>query len=312
MHLLAGLFTFPISLLLVGGAVTACSSDPSPASDSSASSASSKTAVVAAFYPLAFAAERIGGQRAIVRDLTPKGAEPHDLEPTADQVNAIEDDALVVVMGRGFQPSVEKAADKRKKPTVRVLDAVVREVGNVAAEGGGAVGIDPHVWLDPVRMKQVVDAILGGMIEADPDGRAAYTANATAFDLDLDQLDRDFATGLKTCTRKEIVTSHEAFGHLAARYGLTQEGITGLSPDAEPDPKRLAELIDLVKQKGVTTIFTEDLVSPELAKTLSRETGATTVVLSPLEVLTDATPGADYLSVMRDNLEKLRTALGCQ
>ena len=307
MHPFASLCTVPIALLLVvGGAVTACSSDPSPAS------ASSKTAVVAAFYPLAFAAERIGGGRVVVRDLTPKGAEPHDLEPTADQVNAIEDDALVVVMGRGFQPSVEKAADKRKKPTVRVLDAVVREGGNVAADGGGAVGIDPHVWLDPVRMKQVVSAILWGMIQADPDGRASYTANATALEVDLDQLDRDFATGLKTCASKEIVTSHEAFGHLATRYGLTQEGITGLSPDAEPDPKRLAELIDLVKQKRVTTIFTEDLVSPELARTLSRETGATTVVLSPLEVLTDDAPGADYLSVMRDNLAKLRTALGCR
>ena len=309
MHPLARLFTVPMSLLLVNSALTACSSDSSPASESSASS---RTAVVTAFYPLAFVAERIGGTRVVVRDLTPKGAEPHDLEPTADQVNAIEDDALVVVMGRGFQPSVEKAADKRKKPTVRVLDAVVREVGNVAAEGGGPVGIDPHVWLDPVRMKQVVGAVLGGMIEADPDGRASYTANATALDLDLDRLDRDYASGLKTCARKEIVTSHEAFGQLAARYGLRQEGITGLSPDAEPDPKRLAELIDLVKQNGVTTIFTEDLVSPELAKTLSRETGATTVVLSPLEVLTDDAPGADYLSVMRDNLRKLRTALGCQ
>ena len=296
----------PLAIAVVAAVVTGCSGGSEMTSEVGAS----RVEVVAAFYPLAFAAERIGGDRVHVRDLTPKGAEPHDLEPTATQVDALDDAALVIVMGRGFQPSVEKAAAKRSTPTVRVLDAVVQERGSVADEGGGS-GIDPHIWLDPVLMKQIVTAVLDGLVEADPAGKAVYTKNASALEADLDGLDGDYRTGLTGCARQEIVTSHEAFGRMAARYGLRQEGITGLSPDAEPDPRRLAELADLVKKEGVTTIFTEDLVSPELAQTLSRETGATTEVLSPLEVLTGDAPGADYFTVMRDNLAKLRAALGC-
>ena len=303
----ARLLAVPIAIAVLAAVVTGCSGGSETTSEVGRPSVE----VVAAFYPLAFAAERIGGDRVHVRDLTPKGAEPHDLEPTATQVDALDDAALVIVMGRGFQPSVEKAAAKRSTPTVRVLDAVVQERGNVADEGGGT-GIDPHIWLDPVLMKQIVTAVLDGLLEADPAGKAVYTKNASALEADLDGLDGDYRTGLTGCSRQAIVTSHEAFGRMAARYGLRQEGITGLSPDAEPDPRRLAELVDLVKQEGVATIFTEDLVSPELAQTLSRETGATTEVLSPLEVLTRDTPGADYFTVMRDNLAKLRAALGCQ
>lgn len=303
----ARLLAVPFAMALLGGVVTGCSGG---SERTRPSEAPPRVEVVAAFYPLAFAAERIGGDRVHVRDLTPKGAEPHDLEPTATQVDALDDAALVIVMGRGFQPSVEKATAKRSKATVRVLDVVVQERGDVADEGGKS-GIDPHIWLDPVLMKQIATAVLGGLVDADPAGKATYTKNASALYSDLDGLDGDYRSGLTSCARKEIVTSHEAFGRMAARYGLRQEGITGRSPDAEPDPRRLAELADLVKREGVTTIFTEDLVSPELAQTLSRETGATTEVLSPLEVLTGDTPGADYFTVMHDNLAKLRAALGC-
>lgn len=307
MSRLARLVALPVSIAALGGGIVGCSAERTAGGETA-----SKPVVVAAFYPLAFAAGRIGGDRVTVRDLTPKGAEPHDLEPTTDQVDAIEDAALVVVMGRGFQPSVERSADQRAKGTVAVLDAVLSNAGDVAAEDDDAGGIDPHVWLDPVLMGEVVDAVRSGLVAADPAGEAAYTANAAELRRDLDVLHDDFTAGLRTCARRELVTTHEAFGRLAARYGLLQEGITGLSPDAEPDPKRLAELADLVQSKGVTTVFTEDLVSPELAQTLSRETGAKTVMLSPLEVLADERADADYLSVMRDNLAKLRSALGCE
>jgi zinc transport system substrate-binding protein len=127
-------------------------------------------------------------------------------------------------------------------------------------------------------------------------------------------LHEDFETGLATCERNLLVTAHEAFGWLARRYGLRQEGIAGIDPESEPSPKRLAELADLVEEEGVTTIFTEDLVSPKVARTLAREAGGIrTEVLSPLESLTEAQRerGDDYLDVMRDNLTKLRAALGC-
>jgi zinc transport system substrate-binding protein len=139
-------------------------------------------------------------------------------------------------------------------------------------------------------------------------------ANAAVFDGRLRALASEYRTGLADCARNVIVTSHAAFGYLAQRFGLQQESISGLSPEAEPTPDRLAELKALVERDGVTTIFTEELVSPKVAETLAQETGATTAVLNPLESLTpdEVSAGDDYASVMQQNLSELRTALGCR
>jgi zinc transport system substrate-binding protein len=233
--------------------------------------AASKRSVVAAFYPVAYAAQRVGGDRVDVTNLTPAGAEPHDLELNPDQIDKILDADLVVDLGQGFQPAVEKAAGERDGPTVSLLRPGTK---------------DPHVWLD---------------------------RNAQRFLAELAALNTRYATGLAACKRKVVVTGHEAFGYLAARYGLRQEGVAGLSPDAEPDAKRLGQLADLVKRLGVTVVFTEALVSPRIADTLAREAGVKTETLNPLEGLTDneLRHGANYVSVMDDNLVKLRHALGC-
>jgi zinc transport system substrate-binding protein len=140
-----------------------------------------------------------------------------------------------------------------------------------------------------------------------------YARNADAFVAELGALHDRYTQGLAACTRKVIVTAHEAFGHLARRYGLRQEGVAGLSPDAEPDAQRLGQLADLVKRLGVTTVFTEELVSPRIADTLAREAGVKTATLNPLEGLTDKelARGADYVTVMDQNLTKLERALGC-
>jgi zinc transport system substrate-binding protein len=258
------------------------------------SGGSAQESVVAAFYPLAFAASQIGGNSVDVKNLTPAGAEPHDLEVSPQDVAEVRDADLVLLLGRGFQPQLEDAAGTGDN-VVRLLDTPGLDV-----HPNG----DPHVWLDPVRYSKVVGKI-GQVL-----GR-----QAAARDLErrLADLDTEYWVGLSHCARKEIVTSHEAFGYLAERYGLEQVAITGLSPEAEPEPGKLQNVVDLVRARGVTTIYFETLVSPRIAETVARETGAKTAVLNPIEGLTEeeASKGEDYFSLMRQNLAALRTGLGC-
>jgi zinc transport system substrate-binding protein len=263
-----------------------------------------RVGVVAAFYPLAEAVRQVGGAHVVVTDLTPAGAEPHDLELDTDDVDAILDVDLAVVLGDGFQPGVEDAADQRDGPTLHVLDEIDR----------GRRGDDPHVWLDPVRYRKVVALVADALADVDPDHTRAYRRNAARFDAELRDLHAELAAGLADCRSRTVLTAHDAFGWLAARYDLEQHGVAGLEPDAEPNPDRLAELADLAEREGVTTVFTETLVSPRVARTLAREAGGLrTAVLDPLEGLDDERieAGDDYVSVMRENLAQLRKALGC-
>src|SRR5215207_5070239 len=259
--------------------------------DSGSSSDSEQTDVVAAFYPLAWATARVADGSVQLRNLTPPGTEPHDVELTARDVERIRSADFVFYLGGGFQPAVEDAVEGADG---EAIDVLVDPVGH-----------DPHVWLDPVRFAEVVKRVAAAL---DREGAAERPVT------ELRELDREFARGLARCQRREIVTAHEAFGYLARRYRLTQVAITGLSPEAEPTPQRLEEVIDRVRETGATTVFFETLVSPRLAETVARETGASTAVLNPLEGLTEeqAERGEDYLSLMRDNLTALRKALGCR
>jgi zinc transport system substrate-binding protein len=258
-----------------------------------------RTRVVAAFYPLAFAAERIGGQDVEVQNLTPPGVEPHDLELSPRDVERIRAADVVLYLGGGFQPALEHAVDGARGRTVDLLE------GLALHPGSGEEAHDPHVWLDPVRFGALADRI-GEVL-----GRRRAAARVHA---QLRALDRAYRRGLADCERRTVVTSHAAFGYLTDRYGLEQIAITGLSPEAEPRPRELERVARDVRRSGATTVFFETLVSPRLAETIARETGAETAVLDPLEGLTDDQlgRGEDYLSVMRANLRALREALGCR
>jgi zinc transport system substrate-binding protein len=249
-----------------------------------------RTEVVAGFYPLAYAAEQIGGAGVRVTNLTPVGAEPHDLEPTPRDVARIRE-ADLVLYARGVQPALERALDGHGD---RVLD--VR---------AGDPGADPHVWLDPVRFAAIVRQIGDRLDQPERARRLAAR---------LGELDRDYRKGLAHCARRELVSSHAAFGLLSARYGLRQISLSGLSPEAEPTPRQLERLVVAVRESGATTVFAETLVSPRIAETVARETGARTAVLDPIEGLTDeeVNRGDDYFSVMHRNLGALRQALGCR
>jgi zinc transport system substrate-binding protein len=289
---------------VAGGVLAGC------AGDTTTGFSDGRLDVVTAFYPLQFLTQRIGAGAVTVRDLTKPGAEPHDVELNPRQVGQISDAGVVAYL-RGFQPAVDEAIEQEAKD--RAFDAastvpLLKLAGGEADEESSG-GNDPHVWLDPIRFATIADELGERLARADPARAGDYAARAKTLHAELETLDAEYAAGLKTCARREIVTSHTAFTYLAARYGLTQVGITGLSPEAEPSPHRLAEVAREARSTGATTIFFETLVSPKVAETVAREVGAGTAVLDPLEGLTSA--DADYFSVMRTNLDTLTKALGC-
>jgi zinc transport system substrate-binding protein len=267
--------------------------------------------VVAAFYAIQEAAQKVGGDLVDVTNLTAPGVEPHDLELNPDQVEAIATADVVLYLGGGFQPAVQDAVADAGGVTVDLLAAMPTLRPPSGSEAG--LTVDPHVWLDPELYVKMVDEVRGGLSNASPTNTSAFRANADVFTQQISSLADDYGLGLAHCQRATIVTNHAAFGYLASEYGLTQDAISGLAPDAEPSAQRLAQLKDLVQREGITTVFTEDLVSPKVAQTLADEAGVQTAVLHTLEGLTEdeVAVGDDYVSLMRDNLGTLEAALGC-
>ena len=270
-----------IVLIWAGAALLAvgCSSVPDDA----------RTDIVAGFYPLAYATEQIGGAAVRVTNLTPPGVEPHDLEPTARDVERLRD-ADLVLYAAVSSPALERAVEGRGDTTLDVR--------------AGDPGLDPHVWLDPVRFSAIAAAIEAGRPARARPGLRRPAGSARP----------GVPQRARRCERREIVTAHAAFGRLAARYDLRQISLAGLSPEAGPTPRELERLVEAVRATGATTVFTEPLVSPRVADTVARETGGRTAVLDPIEGQTEeqVARGDDYFSVMRRNLATLRVALGCR
>jgi zinc transport system substrate-binding protein len=266
--------------------------------------------VVAAFYPIAYAVERVA-PGAEVTNLTPAGAEPHDLELSPRDVERVRGADLVLYLGEGFMPALEDAIDGAGNAVDLLAGESLRKASEAHGHGeeagkdeGEESGFDVHVWLDPMRYATIVRKVADAL--GQPDAADELVA-------ELEELDAEFRAGLANCERREIVTSHAAFGYLADAYDLTQIPLTGVSPEAEPSAKALEGLVEEVEEEGATTVFFETLVSPRLAETVAREAGVETAVLNPLEGLTEEEidEGADYFSIMRENLAALRRALGC-
>ena len=290
--------------------------------------------MAAAFYPLEFVASRVGGDRVEVTTLTGPGTEPHDIELTVAQT-ALVGEADLVLYQDSMQPivgdAVEQTADGATLEVEEVIDFIPFAEEHDHAEDEHAEDEhaeeeeeeeeehdhdhgdeDPHFWLDPARMATVAEAVASELGDIDPDHAEEYDANAAALVEELDELDAAYSEGLANCERDVVVVSHDAFGYLGDRYGLDIHGIAGLSPDAEPGPADIAELQELIDAEGVTTVFSETLVSPATAETLAQDAGVGTDVLDPLEGLSDETADEDYLSIMRSNLASLQEANGCQ
>ena len=303
-----------VATLLASLALTACAP---------AASTTGKQTVLASFYPLAFVAERVGGDLVDVDLLTPPGAEPHDVELSPAQVRGVGEADLVVYLS-GFQAAVDQAITARApEHVVDAADAGVLhddEDAGLAEEDGHDDEaedadhdheFDPHFWLDPTRLTAVAGHVADALGAIDPENATTYEDAATALAGELQQLDADFVTGLATCETSAFVTTHAAFGYLAERYGLEQIAISGIEPSTEPSPARLREVADALAGRDVTTIFTETLVSPKVAQVLAADLGMATDVLDPIGGLADVDADVDYLSIMRANLEALRTAMRC-
>ncbi|MEV4538133.1 metal ABC transporter substrate-binding protein [Asanoa sp. NPDC049518] len=278
-----------------------------------------KVDVVAAFYPLQFVSEEVGGGHVTVTNLAKPGAEPHDLELSARQVGRVSD-AEVIVYLKGFQPAMDDAVEQvggdrafdvsTAVPLLQAGESDHTHEGEEEPAHEGESSTDPHIWLDPIRLAMIGQQVADRLAAQDPEHAADYTANASRLRTELTGLDQEYATGLATCQRRELVTSHAAFGYLADRYHLEQVGLTGVTPDTEPAPQRLASVAAEAREHGATTIFFETLVSPKVADTIAAEVGARTAVLDPIEGLRPGATG-DYFSIMRTNLTAIRTALDC-
>lgn len=275
-----------------------------------------KPVVVTTIYPLYEFTKQVVGNKADVVLLVPSGAEPHDWEPAAADLIKVKQASLVVYNGAGMEPWIDKISDTMlaEKKTVSAASSVGLLPAQYNEEGGPADPgtVDPHIWLDPVNAQSIVTEIAAKMTELDSSNGNYYKGNAAAYNKQLAGLDQEYSSALSAVASKEIITSHAAFGYLANRYHLKQIAIMGLSPEAEPTPERMAQIIAYIRKTDIKYIFFETLVSPKLSEVISNEAGAKTLVLNPLEGLTEdeAAKGENYITVMRTNLGNLQTALG--
>jgi zinc transport system substrate-binding protein len=256
--------------------------------------------IVTSFYPLYFFTKEIVGDTIRVENMTPSGSEPHDYEPTAQQIASMEKSDLIILQGGKLEPWGDDAIS-----TYGTKVLLAGEIQTIA---------DPHTWLDPVMAKKIVQKISQSIEALDPPNASLYQERAHALLTQLSNLDDEYKDGLSSCQRRDFITSHAAFGHLAKQYNLNQLSISGISPDEEPTAKDMARVITFAKSQDISYIFFERLVSPKLADTIAGEIGAKTMVLDPIEGITEQQlkEGVNYFTIMRENLKALQTALQCQ
>lgn len=266
--------------------------------------ANGKIKVVASIYSLAEFAKKAGGNLIDVSYITPPGAEPHDYEPTPQDIVKIRSARIFLVNGNGIDAWAEKISVEAQKNGVEVL--TMSKLLNIS-------GQDPHFWLDPQLVKKEIGILRDILVKLDSVHAEDYQKNSSEYITKLNSLDAKYQLGLQNCKLNEIVVSHNAFSYLAKRYGFQTLYISGLSPDEEPSAKRISEITAIAKSKNIRYIFFERLVSPKIAQTIAKEIGATTLLLNPFEGLTKEEIGVqkNYLSVMEENLNNLRSALEC-
>ena len=303
-----------VSAAMLSGCTRAAA--PNPAAKADAMESKKMLKVMASFYPMYDFAAKIGGDKAEVITLVPSGTEPHDWEPAAADIRNLEEADLFIYSGAGMEHWVDDvlaSLDNKNLISVEASKGVALRDGHSHSheeeEGAGEPEeegqYDPHVWLSPLNAEKEMENIKNAYIKADPDNRDYYEANYELYASRFADLNQKFKDTLSSLPNKDIVVSHEAFGYLCDAYGLNQVGIEGLSPDSEPSPARMAEIIDFVRANHVRVIFFEELVSPKVAETIAKETGSSVQVLNPLEGLSDEEleSGADYFSVMEENLK---------
>lgn len=296
-----------LSLLLAIFVPSACSTG------STADPDDTRISVYVSFYPMFDFTSRIAGNHARVVNLIPSASEPHGWEPTAADIVSLERADLFIYSGAGMESWVDDILETLSNDELVVVEAAegLPLLHGQHMDTPGESDVDPHVWLSPVNAKLQMKNILDGLILADPENRDAYTDNFNQQTVLFDDLDTEFRNALAPYTGAEVIVAHEAFGYLCDAYGLVQVPVEGLTPDSEPDPARIADIIRFAESHQVRVIFFEETASSRVADTIADAIGAETGVLSPVAALDEAalTTGEDYLTVMRDNLQALVAAL---
>lgn len=298
--------------MILGLMVSGCGSEQK------STESSDKLVVYTSFYTMSDFAKKIGGDRIEVVTLVPPGVEPHDWEPSTSDLVQLEKAKIFIYNGAGLEHWVEKVVSSLKNEKL-VLVETAKNIPIENASGGHSHGgkeehshgADPHVWLNPLNAKEQMKMIRDGLSQVDPKNKEYYEANYQKYAQEAEALDQEISEMLKALPKREIVVSHAAFGYFCERYGLEQIALRGISPEEEPAPARMAEVIDLVKNNGIKVIFFEEMVSPKVSEVIAKETGAKTAMLNPLEGLNEeeAKQGADYFSVMRRNAQEIKKAL---
>ena len=277
--------------------------------------------IVTTFYPIYDFTKEIVGDEGNVKLLIPAGTEPHDFEPSAKERAEISDADVFVYNSSDmefFVDSLKDSVDSKQTLMIEAAKGIDRLESQEADEHeeseeghDHAHEYDPHVWLDPVLAIKEVRTIAGELGEKYPDKKEIFTKNADAYIKKLEALDPKYSEELKNATNRTFVTQHAAFAYLANQYNLEQVAISGVSPDQEPTPSRLAELKEFVKKNNIKVIYFEENASSKVAETLSNETGVKLEVLNPLESLTNEQikAGENYISVMEKNLEALKESI---
>jgi zinc transport system substrate-binding protein len=283
-------------------------------------SVTSKIKVAASFFPLYEFTKNVGGDKAEVYSFLPIGNEPHSWEPSIQQIEELKGTRLFIYNGAGMEAYVSKFMSSGEFPNmtfVKATEGIVllkadsaEDDKEILAQGG----MDPHVWNDPILAEQEVTNIKNALEKADPTNTQYYEDNANAYITKLAALDNSIKSGLSHCKKDTFVSFHNAFNYFSNRYGVHDVWITGIAPEEDVPPQDIQKIIQIVKDKDVKVIFSEDLVDPRLANTLADEVGAQVLVLSPLEGInqTEQQEGITYLDKWYQNLHNLRMALECQ
>ena len=297
--------------------------------DSASEGRSGKLIVVATLFPLYDFARNIAGDRAEVRLLLPPGQEPHSFEPRPADIVMLNRADIFIYTNRFMEPWSEKLLKGTDSSRLIVVDASqgvnfmkVDNAGDHKQHKNGGVedehraqGSDPHIWLDFGNAQKMVDTIAAAFITKDPGNKEVYQKNAGAYKARLEVLDRAYQKGLVNCQKKIFINGgHYTFGYLASRYGLRYRAAYGFSPDAEPTARNLADISNTLRQEGLKHLFYEELLSPRVADTIAKETGAALLKLHGAHNIAkeEFDNKRTFIDLMERNLDNLRTGLQCR
>ena len=282
-----------------------------------------KITIVASFYPLYEFASRVVGDRAEVSGLVPGGVEPHDWEPTAEDVSRVRAADVLVINGAGFETWAD---DMEVKVVVNTSEGIefsykkeneagTGEHGHEVDEVAGGIGVNPHIWLDPMLAKHQIDKIRDVMARSDPANADYYNQNADRFTAELESLDAFIRSELASCGKLDFIVFHDAFAHFSERYGLRQHSIHGVSPEGEILPQTMQQIIELANEFDINVIYSEDLIDSRLADTIAYEIpDGKVLVLSPIEGIgnEEQAAGIGYIDKMKQNIANLKEGLECR